>query len=62
MDMCMVDVTDAPDVKEGDVAILYGSDGTSDQPVEAGAEIMNTISYELLCVLTKRIPRIYLNK
>ena len=58
MDMCMVDVTDAPDVKEGDVAILYGSDGTSDQPVEAGAEIMNTISYELLCVLTKRIPRI----
>ena len=62
MDMCMVDVTDAPDVKEGDVAILYGSDGTSDQPVEAGAEIMNTISYELLCGLTKRIPRIYLNK
>ena len=62
MDMCMVDVTDAPDVKEGDVAILYGSDGTSDQPVEAGAEIMNTISYELLCVLTKRIPRNYLNK
>lgn len=59
MDMCMVDVTDAPDVKEGDVAILYGSDGTNDQPVEAGAEIMNTISYELLCVLTKRIPRIY---
>ena len=62
MDMCMVDVTDAPDVKEGDVAILYGSDGTNNQPVEAGAEIMNTISYELLCVLTKRIPRIYLNK
>ena len=62
IDMCMVDVTDAPDVKEGDVAILYGSDGTNDQPVEAGAEIMNTISYELLCVLTKRIPRIYLNK
>lgn len=62
MDMCMVDATDAPDVKEGDVAILYGSDGTNDQPVEAGAEIMNTISYELLCVLTKRIPRIYLNK
>ena len=62
MEMCMVDVTDAPDVKEGDVAILYGSDGTNDQPVEAGAEIMNTISSEMLCVLTKRIPRIYLNK
>ncbi|MCF0123517.1 MAG: alanine racemase [Ruminiclostridium sp.] len=56
MDMCMVDVTDIPGVKEGDVAVLYGED----QPVEAGAGIINTISYELLCVLTKRIPRIYL--
>ena len=60
MDMCMVDVTDLPEVKEGDVAIVYGSDEKDDQPVEAGAKIMNTISYELLCVLTKRIPRIYL--
>lgn len=60
MDMCMADVTDLPDVKEGDVAVLYGSDGKGEQPVEAGAQIMNTISYELLCVLTKRIPRIYL--
>lgn len=56
MDMCMVDVTDIPDAKEGDVAVLYGEG----QPVEAGAEIVKTISYELLCVLTKRIPRIYL--
>ena len=38
------------------MAILYGSDEKDEQPVEAGAEIMNTISYELLCVLTKRIP------
>lgn len=60
MDMCMVDVTDLPEVKEGDVAIVYGGDEKDDQPVEAGAKIMNTISYELLCVLTKRIPRIYL--
>lgn len=56
MDMCMVDVTDIPDAKEGDVVVLYGEG----QPVEAGAEIVKTISYELLCVLTKRIPRIYL--
>ena len=56
MDMCMVDVTDIPDVKEGDTAILYGEG----QPVEAGAGIMNTISYELLCVLTKRIRRVYI--
>lgn len=60
MDMCMVDVTDMPDVKEGDVAVIYGSDEKGEQPIEIGAGIMNTISYELLCVLTKRIPRIYL--
>lgn len=60
MDMCMVDVTALPDVKEGDVAVIYGSDGTATQSVEEGAAVMHTISYELLCVLTKRIPRIYL--
>lgn len=56
MDMCMVDVTDIPGVKEGDVVTLYGEH----QTVEDGAGIMNTISYELLCVLAKRIHRIYL--
>ena len=56
MDMCMVDVTDIPGVKEGDTATLYGDL----QPVEAGADLMKTISYELLCVLTRRVPRIYL--
>ena len=59
MDMCMVDVTDIPDVKEGDIAVLYGNDPAATS-VDEAAGIMNTISYELLCVLTKRIPRIYL--
>lgn len=56
MDMCMADVTDVPGVQEGDVATLYGPL----QPVEDGANLMNTISYELLCVLTRRVPRLYL--
>lgn len=60
MDMCMVDVTDLPEVNEGDVAVIYGTEEGAMQPVETGAEIMHTISYELLCVLSKRIPRVYL--
>ena len=52
----MVDVTDIPGVKEGDVVTLYGEH----QTVEDGASIMDTISYELLCVMAKRIHRIYL--
>ena len=59
MDMCMVDVTDLPEVTEGSVAVIYGHTESGEQPVEAGATVMNTISYELLCVLTRRIPRIY---
>ena len=61
MDMCMADVTDIPDVKEGDIAILYGSDERDEQSVEMAAAIPPvTISYELLVTITKRIPRIYL--
>lgn len=61
MDMCMVDVTDIPGVKEGSTAILYGSDGKGEQSVEMAASLPPaTISYELLVTITKRIPRVYL--
>ena len=59
MDMCMFDVTDYPDIKEGDVVTIYGVD--EKMPIEFGAGLMNTISYELLCVLARRIPRVYLD-
>ena len=55
MDVCMVDVTDAPGVKAGDEAEIYGP-GLTDW----AAELAGTISYELLCQLTPRLPRIYL--
>ena len=55
MDMCMVDVTDAPGVKAGDVAAVYGPGLT-----EKAAWLAGTIPYELLCQLTPRIPRLYL--
>ncbi len=55
MDMCMVDVTDAPGVKAEDVAAVYGPGLT-----EKAAWLAGTIPYELLCQLTPRIPRLYL--
>ena len=55
MDMCMIDVTDAPGVKAGDVAQVYGP-GLTDW----AAQLAGTISYELLCHITPRIPRVYL--
>lgn len=57
MDLCMVDVTDLPGVKPGDEAELYGPH----VPVEDVAELAGTIQYELLCNVSKRIPRIYLD-
>ena len=55
MDMCMVDVTDLPDVQAGDVATVF----SADKPLEAAADLVSTIQYELLCAVSPRVPRIY---
>ena len=59
MDLIMVDVTDIPNVSEGDEVILFGAAGGNCLPVEDLAERINTISYELLCAVSRRVPRIY---
>lgn len=55
MDMCMVDVTDLPDVVPGDVATIYDGERTKEN-----AHLANTNVYELLCALSPRVPRVYL--
>jgi alanine racemase len=59
MDLIMVDVTDIPGVSEGDEVILFGPTEGSSLPVEDLAERIDTISYELLCAVSRRVPRIY---
>ena len=61
MDMCMVDITDIPDVRPGDAATIFGRDGAVFQPVETLAETAGTISYELICAMSRRVPRVYLS-
>ena len=56
MDMTMVDLTGLPDVKVGSEVEIFGRR----QSVDRLAEILNTISYELLCAVSKRVPRVYL--
>jgi len=60
MDMCMVDVTDVPGAAVGDVVTVFGSDGGGTIPVEEQAEKAGTISYEMLCAVAPRVPRIYI--
>ena len=60
MDMCMVDITNVPDAKVGDELTLFGYDEDGARvPVERLAEASGTISYEILCTLSKRIARLY---
>ena len=57
MDMCMADVTDLPQVRPGDTAVIYGPD----VPIEDAARLAGTIQYELLCHINQRVPRVYLH-
>ncbi|MEG2958707.1 MAG: alanine racemase [Oscillospiraceae bacterium] len=55
MDLCMVDVTDAGEVAPGSEVTVFGQN----LPIETLAAQAGTIPYELLCAVSKRIPRCY---
>lgn len=56
MDICMFDVSDVPDVTEGDEVILYGRGG---MPLDKIAELTGSINCEPTCLLTQRVEKIY---
>ena len=56
MDMMMVDVTDVPDVKAGDVAIIF--DG---ELMPIAAKNAGTIIHEMVCAPSARVPRVYID-
>jgi len=62
MDMCMVDVTDVPDVAEGDEVVVIGRQGDAEITAEEVAELCGTISYEILCGISARVSRVYLRQ
>ena len=55
MDMCMIDATDLPQLRAGDEIEVFGER----QLIETAARQCGTISYELLCAVSKRVPRYY---
>ena len=59
MDQCMLDVSNLPGVQEGSVVTVFGTDGEQVLPVERLAAWMNTINYEVVCLISKRVPRFY---
>ena len=59
MDMTMLDVGGIPGVSEGDEVVVYGKQHDREITVEQAAHRLGTISYELLCNISSRIPRVY---
>ena len=60
MDQFMVDVTDIPDVKTGDEVTLMGRDGDEFISVETLGDLSGRFSYEFVCEISKRVPRVYI--
>lgn len=59
MDMTMIDVTDAPELRPGDLALAMGRLDGLHMDADDIAALCDTISYEVLLDYTKRLPRIY---
>lgn len=59
MDLTLADVTDVAGVAEGDVVTLIGADGPHELPAEELARTAGTISYEITCGVSRRVPRVY---
>lgn len=56
MDQCMIDVTNVNNTDRGDEVIIFGREGVT---IDDLAKWLDTINYEVACVIGKRIPRIY---
>ncbi|HVA67855.1 MAG TPA: alanine racemase [Candidatus Binataceae bacterium] len=61
MDLTMVDLTDVPGAEAGDEVILWGGAGEAMISVNDIARLAQTISYEMLCTVGRRVPRVYHN-
>jgi alanine racemase len=59
MDVTMADVTDVPNVALGDIATIYGSDGDQVLAANLVARSIGTVTSDLLCAVSARVPRIY---
>ena len=61
MDQTMLDVTGIPDAQAGVQITVFGSDHGAFLSVEELAEKSGLINYEVLCALSRRVPRVYIS-
>ena len=61
MDLSLLDVTDIPGTNIGDEVILMGQEGQCSITALEIAQLLDTVPYEILCSIGKRVPRIYVD-
>lgn len=59
MDQCTIDVTGF-DVNIGDEVVLFGGNDSNGISIDSVAGLLNTINNEIVCMLDKRVPRVYI--
>lgn len=59
MDQCMADATEVSGAEIGDEVVLWGAQDAQTITVEQIAEQIGTINYEVICMVSKRVPRIF---
>jgi alanine racemase len=60
MDVTMIDVTDVEGAEIGDIATIYGTDGAEILPANRVARGIGTVTSDLLCAVSQRVPRLYI--
>ncbi len=60
MDVTMIDVTDIEGAEVGDVATIHGTDGIQVLPANRVARSIGTVTSDLLCAVSQRVPRLYI--
>jgi alanine racemase len=61
MDQTMIDATDLENCSVGDEVTIFGQSRSTFQSVDQLAALMGTINYEVVCLIGKRVPRVYVN-
>jgi len=62
MDQIIVDLGPSCDAQIGDEVVLFGRQGNEEITVTELAELAGTINYELVCAISPRVPRVYINE
>ncbi|WP_122893168.1 alanine racemase [Arcobacter peruensis] len=59
MDQCIIDISGL-DAKIDDEVVLFGGNDKNGISITSVSELLNTINYEIVCMVDKRVPRVYI--